>query len=448
MSSKWPASPVLKASRGAFVTRGTRGSNAAAGSVGREARDNMMLSMRQDNPTDPAVMPELSLEETMRVREVFSELVRDEYITAVFALRVVLSHFGMYPSDEELSLLLGVYENKISVTNLCHYLRFYKREFELSAQLRRGENPEGSTQDEIEDTLRAFVSLGGAEDGSGSVKVEDLRHVCHEFGLTIDIDSMLFGIVDLENQTSLNYAEFCDMWRPRRRQQEMGSMASVLESQLDVRSALRALGMDSSSVLRPSSMSHEGSSVTLRDDAGVEGYKFPQGAEPGSPGRQGQGSTHTVSRSEALHLQALKRFLVPETAVGTTAPDALPSVKRKGARRQSTQLALHIAALAEPDRRRSYAPNREEAANAGGGASGGAGIGGDNDDGGLPALTGATGGGYRAPSPMILSLRNSAAYKRRLQAFVQKSMKKKRARDSGAWSRFPSISPEEDGSRS
>ncbi|RNC30361.1 hypothetical protein TcCL_Unassigned07124, partial [Trypanosoma cruzi] len=162
-----------------MVRRIPRGSIASAGSCGRESREQQSNSTSPNNTIiEISIMPELNLDETLRVRDVFSEFVNDEYITTMFTLRVVLSQLGMYPSDEELSFLLGVFENKISVNNLCHYLRFYKRKFQIFAQQRRVENPEGNAQDESEDTLRAFVSLGGAEDGTGSVQLEDLRKVC------------------------------------------------------------------------------------------------------------------------------------------------------------------------------------------------------------------------------------------------------------------------------
>ncbi|PWV14624.1 hypothetical protein C3747_34g386 [Trypanosoma cruzi] len=441
MSLKGQASPLWRGNRAAaMVRRIPRGSIASAGSCGRESREQQSNSTSPNNTIiEISIMPELNLDETLRVRDVFSEFVNDEYITTMFTLRVVLSQLGMYPSDEELSFLLGVFENKISVNNLCHYLRFYKRKFQIFAQQRRVENPEGNAQDESEDTLRAFVSLGGAEDGTGSVQLEDLRKVCRDFGLTIDIDAMLVDVVDIEYQKTLNYAEFCDMWQSRRRRRDQGSVASVQDSQIDILSALRALGMDCSSALLLSNKSPECSATVAKDEMGVEGYKFPLNADPGSSFQQQQSNNITVLRSEAQNLQALKRFLLPEVAGGSMAQDTTALVKRKAVRHHSTLPALHVAALAENDRKRGYYPPREEGTNA---ATGG---GGGKDDGGLPTITGGTGGGYRAPSPMILSLRNSAAYKKRLQAFVQRSKMRSRGRVSSVQTRLTSIPPEDDG---
>ncbi|EKF37664.1 hypothetical protein MOQ_002138 [Trypanosoma cruzi marinkellei] len=440
MSFKSSASPNWKSNRvAALVKRIPRGSVTSAGSFGRESREQQSVSTTHNNfATEISVMPELNLDETLRVRDIFSEFVNDEYITTMFTLRVVLSQLGMYPCDEELSFLLGVFENKISINNLCHYLRFYKRKFQISARQRRGENPEGSAQEECEDTLRAFVSLGGAEDGTGSVQLEDLRKVCRDFGLTIDIDAMLVDVVDIEYQKTLNYTEFCDMWRSRRHRPEHGSTTSVQESQIDILSALRALGMDGSSALLLSSKSPECSAIVAKDEVGVDGYKFPLNADPGSSFQQQQSNNMAVLRSEAQHLQALKRFLVPEVAGVSILHNTLPLARRKAPRHQSTLPALHVAAVAENDQRRSYFYSREDGTNAATGFGG-------KDDGGLPALTGGTAGGYRAPSPMILSLRNSTAYKKRLQAFVQKSRMRAKGRVSSVRTRFTSISPEDDG---
>merc|ERR1711865_963039 len=60
------------------------------------------------------------------------------------------------------------------------------------------------------DTILAFVALGGREDKGGVISADKLRTTCKEFGLTIDIDSLIKQY-DADGSGEIDYEEFREM---------------------------------------------------------------------------------------------------------------------------------------------------------------------------------------------------------------------------------------------
>ena len=59
-----------------------------------------------------------------------------------------------------------------------------------------------------EDTLDAFVAMGGQEDGDGSIDSERLIHIIkHQFEMTIDIEKLINDI-DEDGSGQIEYDEF------------------------------------------------------------------------------------------------------------------------------------------------------------------------------------------------------------------------------------------------
>lgn len=388
-------------------------------------RQGNTFVVKPKNEVDFGIVPELNLEETTRVRSIFFAFVREEYVTTKFELRVLLSELGLYPSSEEIAFVLNSFENKMSFTNVCHYLRFYKKKFQVSARQRNAEHSETTAGDEGEDTLRAFVSLGGNEDGTGCVSLDVLRQVCHNFDLTIDIDAMLSDIVDIENQTTLSYAEFCSMWRSKL-QRGGYSTTSSMASHLELFGSVLAFGTDNSTVMCANPAKSESSAtagIAARscfpglEENTVESYKFPQSSEcvdALSPAQQRE-DENALFGLEKEHMRQLKCFLCTDTTLDLCSSAQVSLGRRRVNGSQSGLPALPgRASLFDPDGKRADAAVRED---------GGRAAGGTRKSGNWACSMAATGGaigGYRAPSPLILSLRNSNAYKRRLRAFAQK----------------------------
>ncbi|CAG9567127.1 conserved hypothetical protein [Leishmania major strain Friedlin] len=198
-----------------------------------------------------AKLPELDLGEMSRVKSCFSAVLGEgrENIVNALELRVVLGELGLYPSETELNLILRAYRDRVNLITLTQYLRLYKKEFWVnhaaavaaaapaaaggagaahSASLSAAPHSYkvfsgshsmvaaragtfGVSGGKDEDTLKAFVALGGEEDGSGEILASTLRDAICGFGLTIDIDSMI-RTVDVHNSGVLDYVDFCALW--------------------------------------------------------------------------------------------------------------------------------------------------------------------------------------------------------------------------------------------
>lgn len=204
--------------------------------------------------------PELSLDEAAHAQQCFRAVMGEkESITTPLELRVVLGELGHYPAESELDMVLEAYRGKVNSAALSRYLRFCKKEFAMQLQQqqshksttsangggRLGRTSAGpnltaaagaaqggagksmpSAQPGVggefqafgsraglgdADTLRAFVALGGNEDGTGEVTTSVLCDVVREFGLTIDMDAMI-DAVDVHHAGVLDYADFHALW--------------------------------------------------------------------------------------------------------------------------------------------------------------------------------------------------------------------------------------------
>lgn len=140
---------------------------------------------------------ELTFAENTKARSLFMAQT-NEYLTSNFQLRTVLSEMGLYPSDQELTEVLSVLNNKVDFPSFVKYLTFLKVKY-----LR----PEPKDTD----TVRAFAALGGSIDRQGNISVDLLRESCKKFALTIDIDAMIKQ-VDEDSSGVVDFDEFKAMW--------------------------------------------------------------------------------------------------------------------------------------------------------------------------------------------------------------------------------------------
>ncbi|CBH14158.1 uncharacterized protein TEOVI_000376400 [Trypanosoma equiperdum] len=389
------------------------------------------LQLKKQGPgeqtaNEAITVPDLKLDETVRIREMFTEYINGEYVTTLFDLRVLLSELGVYPSDDEMTLVMTAFENKVSFTNLCRYMRFYKKEFLESNKQRHRSN---AAQDECEDTLRAFVSLGGNEDGSGSVLVEDLRQVCRNFGLTIDINEALNGLNESESPLTLRYMEFCNLWKHQSR--ERGGESGTIRSLSLTDTLYTSGGLDGEAsnyihllnLLKPhvSNISYEQSTPAICTPLLARGDESD--------------ARHSLPKSDEKHLQELKRFLLPSLVGSAEDPDANSYGAQRDDGYQLPSLVQHMTPRADAEERQRPLRQRRTKEAAARRSAG-------NDDKSHPP----TQGGFRAPSPMILSLRNLAAYRQRLQAFAKKK-EKSRNRERGKGGHGVSSYYDDDGAR-
>lgn len=178
-----------------------------------------------------ASIPELTLDEASHVRQCFVDLMGErENISNTLELRVLLGNLGFYPPERELELLLQAYRHRVNLSGLIRFLRFYKKDYPVyegpdrsqyhrlvqSNAAQAGDGGGGGgfpdfshlpTSFQDEDAIRAFVSLGGNEDGSGAVELHRLQHALEEFGVTVDLSEEV-----LEKDRGLDFVDFCHVW--------------------------------------------------------------------------------------------------------------------------------------------------------------------------------------------------------------------------------------------
>ena len=145
---------------------------------------------------------ELSFSESTKARALFMSQT-NEYLTSKFQLRTVLSEMGLYPSDQELGEVFSVLNNKLDFASFTKYLTFLKVKYM---------RPEPKDLD----TVRAFAALGGSIDRQGNISVDILRENCKKFSLTIDIDAMI-NEVDEDASGLVDFQEFKSMWEIKER---------------------------------------------------------------------------------------------------------------------------------------------------------------------------------------------------------------------------------------
>ena len=141
---------------------------------------------------------QVSFEETMRARSIFMKYCESDGITKAATLRTILADIGQTPSQDELEVVMDVFGGKVKFEEFIKYLSFLKREFLKPPPA-------------DEDTINAYVAIGGSRDRSGFIDATTLKTTVNNFRLTIDIDSMIEE-VDEDGSGQIEYGEFAQMW--------------------------------------------------------------------------------------------------------------------------------------------------------------------------------------------------------------------------------------------
>ncbi|TPP49216.1 hypothetical protein CGC20_4490 [Leishmania donovani] len=493
------ASPLAHGTASNYVLSDAAASPAAspshsAGAIPQE-QSKMLAGML-------AKLPELDLGEMSRVKSCFSAVLGEgrENIVNALELRVVLGELGLYPSETELNLILRAYRDRVNLVTLTQYLRLYKKE--------AGAFGVGGGKDE--DTLKAFVALGGEEDGSGEILASTLRDAIRGFGLTIDIDSMI-RTVDVHHSGVLDYVDFCALWSQptstssesgeaggagvsmgeallrgsvdnagsdayRRRSSDGSAMSDTHQRLMSLLAATPRLTSLAGGVLRRRSQTmaqapEQASTSPRARRCSPGGTQFSQntnsrattaacGPRAGGTGN-GRGSDGATACNSILtppptpitdeeHMLLVEMYLFPEkyktvrraprfAAASGGSPPAHGAAGREAAQHSGS---LYQKRLSRPSVSGSRSRSRRQARGLGNTSGGASAIRATSNTAGRrcksSAAGGADGGGaaadffppkssnvYRPPSPMILSMRNSTAYRNRLKRLEEQKRERK-----------------------
>ncbi|GET85417.1 hypothetical protein, conserved [Leishmania tarentolae] len=466
-------------------------------------------------------LPELDPGELARVKSCFGAALGEgrENILNALELRVVLGELGLYPTEAELNLILRAYRGRVNLVTLTQYLRLYKKECWINyAAASSASHPHNAWSEKPPmmnvrasgwcgggdggdtDALKAFVALGGHEDGSGEIPASTLRDVIRGFGLTIDIDAMIRA-VDVHNSGMVDYTDFCALWsQPTSTSSELGEASGA---ELSIGEALRRESADNAVMDAHRRRSSHGSAISdarqrlislltatppltsaaasmlrrrsqtltqapeqsstaphsrrcspgglqLPQNAGsratTAAYGYRAGDAGNGHGFDGTAAYHTALApqpmpiTEEQHMQLVDMYLFPEKyntvrrAPRFATADGSTSLASGAAGRESAPYSGSLyqkrlsCSSGNGSRRRSRRQVRGVASATRRSRSG---------------VTGATDGGsatadffasksnnvYRPPSPMILSMRNSTAYRNRLKRLEEE----KRRQECKGW---------------
>ncbi|CAD8075092.1 unnamed protein product [Paramecium sonneborni] len=115
-------------------------------------------------------------------------------------LKIALEKIGFKPSENELYKIISeVEETNTGLIRFSDFLGVYWK-FKYSNQ-----------DDDDQDTIDAFVAMGGNPDKTGSISTEKLVQIIKsEFELTIDIESLIRD-VDKDSSGQIEFGEFKDL---------------------------------------------------------------------------------------------------------------------------------------------------------------------------------------------------------------------------------------------
>ena len=140
----------------------------------------------------------LTKEEEEKCKEAFNAFDKDNsgFIDAN-ELRIVLEMMGQKTTEEEIFWMIA--EADSEQTGQITYNHFRK----VIADQKKNQSLTNE-----EDTLDAFVAMGGEPDGAGSIDAEKLiRIIKQDFEMTIDIEKLINDI-DEDGSGKIEYGEF------------------------------------------------------------------------------------------------------------------------------------------------------------------------------------------------------------------------------------------------
>eukprot|EP00195_Chlamydomonas_chlamydogama_P001697 CAMPEP_0202919866 /NCGR_PEP_ID=MMETSP1392-20130828/76554_1 /ASSEMBLY_ACC=CAM_ASM_000868 /TAXON_ID=225041 /ORGANISM="Chlamydomonas chlamydogama, Strain SAG 11-48b" /LENGTH=148 /DNA_ID=CAMNT_0049613327 /DNA_START=173 /DNA_END=619 /DNA_ORIENTATION=+ len=140
-------------------------------------------------------LPRLTEEELDLCRKAFQMFDKDGSGTIdVRELKTALNALGQNPTDEELFVMISQVDEDGSKE-----IEF--PEFVKAIQINKAMSEKSAVE---QDTIDAFVALGGNSDKSGKISIARLRHIAEEFELTLNVEKL----VGEEGKLDMDYEEF------------------------------------------------------------------------------------------------------------------------------------------------------------------------------------------------------------------------------------------------
>uniref|UniRef100_A0A7S0RM74 EF-hand domain-containing protein n=1 Tax=Chlamydomonas leiostraca TaxID=1034604 RepID=A0A7S0RM74_9CHLO len=143
-------------------------------------------------------LPRLNEEELEMCRKAFQLFDKDGSGTIdVKELKTALTALGQQPTDEELFVMISQVDEDGSKE-----IEF--QEFIHAIQINKAMSEKNSNEQE---TIDAFVALGGNADKTGKIPADRLREIIEEFELTLNVDKFI-AEVDKDASGWIEFEEF------------------------------------------------------------------------------------------------------------------------------------------------------------------------------------------------------------------------------------------------
>mmetsp|Transcript_1642 Transcript_1642/g.3131 ORF Transcript_1642/g.3131 Transcript_1642/m.3131 type:complete len:169 (-) Transcript_1642:220-726(-) len=164
----------------------------------------------------------LTQEEIDQCREAFDRFDKDGSGSIdMWELRMVLQAMGQSPTEEELFAMISQVDDhgsgSIDFGEMLKVIDVQKQKM--------------AERDDSQDTLDAFIAMGGNPDKTGQISSDRLRKTIKQFELTIDIEQLI-AETDVDGSGFIDYEEFSKMLSDNA-QAAQPAVASISQAKID-----------------------------------------------------------------------------------------------------------------------------------------------------------------------------------------------------------------------
>jgi Ca2+-binding EF-hand superfamily protein len=168
----------------------------------KERKQDVSPQMGKNNRSATAFIENLTTKEMTEFKELFNSFDKDcSGALSIYELKAVMNAVssGTLFAEQVMMILADVEPESpdcFTYEEFLDMMRIYKKQYR------------GIEQDD--ETLAAFVALGGNKDRTGSISTEKMKEVVRELGLTIDIEQLILeadedgsGFVDFDELSAM-----------------------------------------------------------------------------------------------------------------------------------------------------------------------------------------------------------------------------------------------------
>eukprot|EP00906_Rhabdomonas_costata_P026195 RCo037338 len=150
----------------------------------------------------------LTANEFDRCSQAFNDVAQHGKIDSPWMMKSLMQTLGMNPSEKDITDAFSKFgKGREKDARTLEYSDFI-------ALMEQEKKKQAAPPAPDADLVEAFMSLGGDEDRSGEVAVEDLKRIMTDFGLDLNVDEFVEATLgDSASDGMLNFTEFSRIFR-------------------------------------------------------------------------------------------------------------------------------------------------------------------------------------------------------------------------------------------